>query len=126
MTPEVVGRYELLRPLGAGGMGEVFLARDQTLGRMVAVKRVLAGDERAAQHILHEARVVASLEHPNIASIFDVVEHHGRPHIVMEYVDGTTLAARMAAGPIPEAEAIAYGRQIAGALAYAHSRSVVH
>ena len=126
MAPEIVGRYELLRRLGAGGMGEVFLARDQTLGRQVAVKRVHAGDERAAKYILHEARVVASLDHPNIAAVYDVVEHDGQPHIVMEYVDGTTLAARMSAGPMAEDQAIDYGRQIASALAYAHSRNVVH
>jgi tetratricopeptide (TPR) repeat protein len=126
MTPELVGRYELLRPLGAGGMGEVFLARDQTLGRMVAVKRVQAGDARAAKHILHEARVVASLDHPNIATVYDVVEHQGQAHIVMEYVDGMTLSARMAAGPLTEEQTVQYGRQIAGALAYAHSRNVVH
>jgi eukaryotic-like serine/threonine-protein kinase len=126
MAAEIVGRYELVRPLGAGGMGEVFLARDQTLGRHVAVKRVHAGDERAAKYILHEARVVAGLDHPNIASVYDVVEHQGQPHIVMEYVDGTTLAARMSAGPMAEGQAIDYGRQIASALAYAHSRNVVH
>ena len=126
MATEIVGRYEIVRPLGAGGMGEVFLARDQTLRRQVAVKRVQAGDAKAARSILHEARVAASLEHPNIASIYDVVEHNGQAHIVMEFVDGMTLSQRMAAGPLTEPQAIHYGRQIAAALAYAHARNVVH
>jgi eukaryotic-like serine/threonine-protein kinase len=126
MATEIVGRYELLRPLGAGGMGEVFLARDQTLRRQVAIKRVQAGDEKAAKSILHEARVVASLEHPNIASVYDVVEHDGQAHIVMEFVDGMTLSQRMAAGTLTEAQAVDYGRQIASALAYAHTRNVLH
>jgi len=126
MATGIVGRYELLRPLGAGGMGEVFLARDRTLHREVAIKRVQAGDARAAQAILHEARVVASLDHPNIASVYDVVEHDGEAHIVMEFVDGMTLSQRMAAGTLSEAQAIDYGRQIAGALAYAHARNVLH
>ena len=106
MAGGMVGRYELLRLLGAGGMGEVFLARDQTLGREVAIKRVQAGDRKAAIAILHEARVVAGLDHPNIASVYDVVEHHGQAHIIMEFVDGVTLAQRMAAGTLSEAQAI--------------------
>ena len=126
MAGGMVGRYELLRLLGAGGMGEVFLARDQTLGREVAIKRVRAGDRKAAIAILHEARVVAGLDHPNIASVYDVVEHHGQAHIIMEFVDGVTLSQRMAAGTLSEAQAIDYGRQIAGALAYAHARNVLH
>jgi tetratricopeptide (TPR) repeat protein len=126
MVPEIVGRYELLRPLGAGGMGEVFLARDETLDRLVAIKRLNADNSTSAKSILHEARIVASLDHPNIASVFDVVEHAGQPHVVMEYVEGPTLATRIASGPLTESEVIAYGRQIADALAYAHARNVVH
>lgn len=127
MTPEIVGRYELLRPLGAGGMGEVFLARDRQLGRLVAVKRVLAGnDQAAARRILREARIIATLDHPNIAAVFDVVDHHHVPHVVMEYVEGATLATRVAQGTLPESLVIDYGRQIADALAYAHARNVVH
>jgi hypothetical protein len=126
MLPEIVGRYELLRPLGAGGMGEVFLGRDRTLDRQVAVKRVRAGDAQAARYILHEARVIASLDHPNIATVYDIVEHGGEPHIIMEYVEGATLSSRLAAGPLGEAQAIDYGRQIADALAYAHQRHVLH
>jgi serine/threonine-protein kinase len=126
MAPEIVGRYEFVRPLGAGGMGEVFLARDQTLDRLVAIKRVNADSAASAQSILHEARIVAALDHPNIASVFDVVEHGGQPHVVMEFVEGPTLATRIAGGPLPEGDVIAYGKQLADALAYAHGRNVVH
>ena len=126
MAPETIGRYEIIRPLGAGGMGEVFLAKDATLDRLVAIKRVAASDAGAAQSILHEARIVAALDHPHIASVFDVVEHLGHPHVVMEYVDGPTLSARAARAPIPEGDIVAYGRQIAAALAYAHARNVIH
>jgi serine/threonine protein kinase/tetratricopeptide (TPR) repeat protein len=126
MTPVMVGRYELMHPLGAGGMGEVFLARDRTLDRHVAIKRVNAANAAAARSILHEARIVAALDHPHIAAVFDVVEHGGQPHVVMEYMEGSTLAAQLTKGPFTEGDVITYGRQIADALAYAHARNVVH
>ena len=126
MATEIVGRYELLRPLGAGGMGEVFLARDHALDRLVAIKRVNADNAAAARSVLHEARIVAALDHPNIATVYDVVEHRGQPHVVMEYVEGPTLQARLNGGPVSEGEVVNYGRQISDALAYAHARNVVH
>jgi eukaryotic-like serine/threonine-protein kinase len=126
MTPVMVGRYELIRPLGAGGMGEVFLARDRTLDRSVAIKRVNAANVATAKSILHEARIVAALDHPHIAAVFDVVEHDGQPHVVMEYMEGSTLSAQLTSGPFNEGDVIAYGRQIADALAYAHARNVLH
>lgn len=126
MTPGTIGRYELIRPLGAGGMGEVFLAKDATLDRLVAIKRVIPSDDIDANTILHEARIVAALDHPNIAAVFDIVEEHDRPFVVMEYVEGPTLASRLASGALLESEVVAYGRQLADALAYAHERHVLH
>lgn len=108
-------------------MGEVFLARDTRLGRQVAIKRVSAASGPDAQRqILREARTVARLDHPNIAGVFDIVDQGGVVHIVMEYVEGHTLAARLCQGPLPETEAVDCGRQVADALAYAHGHGVVH
>jgi serine/threonine-protein kinase len=122
-----VGPYRLSTPLGAGGMGEVFLAHDTRLDRQVAIKRVRAIDDTDAQRqILREARTVAHLSHPNIASVFDVVEQDGRLHVVMEYVEGETLAGRLRRGPLAEPEALSYGEQIAGALVYAHRQGIIH
>jgi eukaryotic-like serine/threonine-protein kinase len=127
MVPQSVGRYELLKPLGAGGMGEVFLGRDTRLDRLVAIKRVLALEDPGASHrIAREARIVAQLNHPNIATVFDVVDHDGLPHIVMEYVEGATLASCLRASPLSEAQAVGYARQIADALSYAHAHGIVH
>ena len=108
-------------------MGEVFLARDTRLGRQVAIKRVRADADPAAQRrISREARTVAHLGHPHIAGIFDVVDRDGQTHIVMEYVEGETLADRLGRGPLPPADALACGLQITDALAYAHQRGVIH
>ena len=127
MGPAHIGPYEVLAPLGSGGMGEVFLARDTRLPRKVAIKRVRPTDRLDAQHhILREARTVALLSHPNIAGIFDIVDQDGVVHIVMEYVEGETLAAKLRTGPLAPPEALAYVRQIADALAYAYAQGVIH
>jgi eukaryotic-like serine/threonine-protein kinase len=127
MGLNLIGRYEVLAPLGAGGMGEVFLARDTQLPRKVAIKRVRAGGRPGSERqILREARTVALLSHPSIAAIFDILEHDGALHIVMEYIEGETLGAKLRRGPLPESEALGYVRQIADALTYAHAQGVIH
>jgi eukaryotic-like serine/threonine-protein kinase len=127
MGPAQIGPYEVLAPLGSGGMGEVFLAQDTRLRRKVAIKRVRPTDRLDAQRqILREARTVALLSHPNIAGIFDIVDEDGVIHIVMEYVEGETLAAKLRAGPLAPPEALGYVRQIADALAYAHGQGIIH
>jgi len=103
------GRYRVGALLAAGGMGEVWAARDLLLDRPVAVKvlgRALAGDGRAAERLRREARAAGRLDHPNIARVLDLGEHDGRPYLVMELLEGESLAARIdRAGPMAPAEA---------------------
>jgi len=124
-----VGSYEILTAIGAGGMGEVYRARDTKLGRDVAVKALpeaFARDAERMARFQREAKVLASLNHPNIAAIYGF-EDSGSVHaLVMELVEGPTLADRIAAGPVPVDEALRIARQIADALEYAHGRGVVH
>ena len=124
-----IGGYEILALLGAGGMGEVYRARDARLGRDVAIKIVspsIAADADGLMRFEREARVLASLNHPNIAAIYGVDDNGGAPALILELVEGDTLADRIARGPIPVDEALAYARQIADALDAAHERGVVH
>lgn len=125
MVGSTVGPYEIVGRIGAGGMGEVFLGRDPRLQRPVALKRVTAaGDARA--HVLREARAAARLTHPHIAAVHDVVDTGDSAFIVMEFVDGESLAARIARGPLPPGDVIRIGRELASALAAAHAQGVVH
>lgn len=124
-----VGPYVVVEHLGAGGMGEVYRARDTRLAREVALKRLFepaTGSESARRHVLREARAAAALSHPNIATIYDVLETPEGLVIVMEYVPGETLAARLLRGPIPLADALNIGGQIADALSDAHDHGVTH
>ena len=124
-----LGPYDVVSLLGAGGMGEVYRARDTRLGREVAIKVLpteIANDPVALARFEREARAVASLSHPNILSIFDIGEHSGLRFAVMELVAGDTLRAMLMEGPIPPRRALEYGAQIAEALAAAHERGVVH
>ena len=124
-----IGGYEIVALIGAGGMGEVYRARDARLGRDVAIKIVgpaIAGDPEGLRRFEREARMLASLNHPNIAAIYGVDDGHGQPALILELVDGETLAERIARGPIPVTEAVAYARQIAEALDAAHEAGVVH
>jgi eukaryotic-like serine/threonine-protein kinase len=140
-----VGIYEVLEPIGAGGMGEVYRARDTKLGRDVALKtlpQLLALDSDRLVRFNREAQVLASLNHPNIAAIYgfeESVAQRTGPGIeteqasaiivralVLELVEGLTLAERIAQGPIPVDEAIPIARQIAEAIAAAHERGIVH
>ena len=124
-----LGPYEILATLGAGGMGEVYRARDARLGRDVAIKVLpesLAADTERLARFEREARALAALNHPHIAQIFGVEEQAGRRAIVMELVEGEDLAARLGHGPVGAAEAIALARQVADALEAAHEAGIVH
>src|SRR5947209_14395658 len=110
-------------------MGEVFLGHDPRLERRVALKCLrptLGMSPEAHGRVLREARAVARLTHPHIAGVYDVIEHDGRSYIVMEYVEGISLAARMASGPLAASEVRSIGRQLASALAAAHTQGVIH
>src|SRR6185436_11652820 len=124
-----VGPYEILSVLGAGGMGEVYRARDPRLGRDVAIKilavSVLHEADRIAR-LQREAQVLAALNHPHIAQIYGVEEADAGLALVMELVPGETLADRLAQGPVAVAEALAVARQIAEALEAAHEQGIIH
>ena len=124
-----LGSFEVLGPLGAGGMGEVYRARDSRLGRDVAIKvlpEAFARDPARAARFEREARLLAAINHPAIAAIYGAEEFDSLRCIIMELVPGETLAERMARGPIPLAEACDLSRQIAEALEAAHERGVIH
>lgn len=124
-----VGAYEILSRIGAGGMGEVYKARDTRLNRIVAIKVLPAFASTysvSRERMAREARAVAALNHPHICVIHDVGSHDGLDFFVMEYVDGETLAARLSRGPLPIAEALQYADQIASALGAAHRAGIVH
>jgi pimeloyl-ACP methyl ester carboxylesterase/predicted Ser/Thr protein kinase len=125
----VIGHYRIVECLGKGGMGIVYRAKDTKLGRDIALK-VLAGevvsDEQGRRQLLREARHVAVLNHPNICTVFDVVEIAGRDFIAMEYIVGQNLTAFVADGPIALATLCSIGAQIADALEHAHARGVIH
>ncbi len=128
--PVTIGRYHVLAKIGEGGMGEVFLAEDTSLGRRVALKlppAAWSGDPRTRERLQQEARAAATLNHPNVCIVHEVGEGPGnRPFIAMEYVEGETLAARIKRGRLPVQEVLALGEQVAGALHEAHSKGVVH
>jgi Tol biopolymer transport system component len=124
-----LGPYEILSAIGAGGMGEVYRARDTRLDRTIAVKVLapnLSGNPEYRQRFEREARTVAALSHPHICPVYDVGTHNGLDYLVMEYLEGENLAARIAKGPLPIDEALRYAIQIADALDQAHRHGVVH
>jgi eukaryotic-like serine/threonine-protein kinase len=124
----IIGPYRVVERLGVGGMGEVYLGTDDRLQRRVALKCLLSkgADAELRAKVLHEARVAARISHPNVAMVHDIVEQDGRAFIVMEYVEGESLAARIARGAFGADDVVAIGRQLAAALAAAHARGVVH
>jgi eukaryotic-like serine/threonine-protein kinase len=130
LTPGVrLGSYQVTAPLGEGGMGEVYRATDTTLGRSVAIKVLpdsVAVDPERLARFEREARTLASLNHPNIAQVYGFENANGIRALVMELVDGPTLADRIAQGPVPIDEALAIARQIATALECAHEAGIVH
>jgi serine/threonine protein kinase/tetratricopeptide (TPR) repeat protein len=126
---ETVSHYRILEKLGQGGMGEVYLAEDTRLGREVALKFLapeLARDRDALARFRTEAKAAAELSHPNIATIYDIGETPERPYLVLEYLRGQSLRARIKKGPLPIEEALRVGGALAEGLAAAHSHGIVH
>jgi Tol biopolymer transport system component len=124
-----LGPYEILSPIGAGGMGEVYKARDERLKRDVAVKVLPASYSQDADRLRrfeHEAQAAGGLNHPNIMAVYDLGSHEGAPYIVTELLEGETLRARLAGGAIPVRKAIDYAIQTARGLAAAHEKGIVH
>ena len=129
VTGTKLGSYEIAAPLGAGGMGEVYRARDTKLNREVALKVLpapFANDAERMGRFQREAQMLASLNHPNIASIYGLEESGGVRALVMELVEGPTLAERITQGPIPLDEALPIAKQMAEALEYAHEKGIIH
>src|SRR6266571_1719583 len=124
-----ISHYRILSKLGAGGMGEVYLAQDTQLGRHVAIKLLppeTVSDEHARKRLVREACAVATLDHPNICSIYEVGEADGRSFIAMQYIEGETLDARIKRKPLELKQSLTLASQIADALAEAHSRGIIH
>src|SRR5262245_20696568 len=121
------GPYEILAPLGAGGMGEVYRARDTRLDRMVAIKvlpAAFSSDPVRKLRFQREAKVISSLNHPHLCVLHDTGSQDGRDYLVMECVEGETLAQRLERGPLPFAQVLKIGIQIADALDKAHRNGV--
>jgi len=129
MIGQTLGHYRILEKIGAGGMGEVYRARDERLGRDVAVKVLppsLVPDESVRKRLRKEAQALSKLNHPNIETLFELGSKDGAEFLVVEYVPGVTLSDRLAQGPLPEREIARLGVQLANGLAAAHSQGVVH
>src|SRR6266550_222134 len=124
-----LGPYEVVAPLGAGGMGEVWRARDTRLDRTVAIKVLpaeFAANAELRLRLEREAKTVSQFNHPHICTLYDVGHENGRDYLVMEYLEGETLADRIDRGPLPLADVIRYGTEIAAALERAHAAGIVH
>lgn len=124
-----LGRYEIRSQLGAGGMGEVYLARDVEIGRDVAVKvlpAMFSADQERLKRFEQEACAAGALNHPNILSIYDVGKHDGSSYVVSELLEGETLRKRISGTPLPQRRAVDYALQIANGLAAAHEKGIIH
>jgi serine/threonine protein kinase len=130
LTPGTrIGPYEVISMLGAGGMGEVYRARDTRLDRTVAIKilpQSLASDPQFRQRFDREARIIAQLDHPHICALYDVGQEDGTAYLVMQYLEGETLAQNLARGALPIEQALTFAIQIADALTRAHRAGIVH
>jgi len=129
MIGTIISHYRIIEKLGQGGMGEVFLAEDSHLNRRVAIKVLpdaFAGDPERLARFDREAKLLASLSHPNIAAIYGFEKAEGKPFLVMEFLDGETLAERLKKGPLPVDQALQYAIQMAGALDAAHRVGITH
>ncbi len=126
MIGERVGQYHILDKIGAGGMGVVWKARDENLGRFVALKFLTNIDAQSRDRFKQEARAASALNHPGIVTVHDILEHNGQPCIVMEYIEGRPLDRVIPRGGMPAAEMIRIGGQIADALHAAHRAGIIH
>src|SRR5882724_11776848 len=130
LTPGTrIGPYEIQSPLGAGGMGEVYRARDLRLGREVAIKVLpasLSADHGRLQRFEQEARSASALNHPSILVVYDVGTHDGAPYLVTELLEGETLRARLRDAALPPRRALEYAIQLGQGLAAAHEKGVIH
>ena len=128
-TGRRLGPYEIVSAIGVGGMGEVYRARDTRLDRIIAIKTLpdaFSRDAERRSRFQREARTIAALSHPHICALHDIGEHEGVDFLVMELLEGETLSHRLAAGPLPVAQAVTYAIQIADGLATAHRQGIVH
>src|SRR5271166_385678 len=122
-----LGPYEIVGPLGAGGMGEVYRARDSRLGREVAIKvlpATFSRDPERLRRFEQEARATAALNHPNILAVYDIGHHEESPYVVTELLEGETLRQRIQSGPVPVRKATDYALQMARGLAAAHEQGI--
>src|SRR5712671_5942882 len=130
LTPGTkLGPYEIVSPLGAGGMGEVYRAKDPRLGREVAIKVLppsFSADADRLRRFEQEARAAGVLNHPNITAVYDIGTHDGAPYVVQELLEGETLRAALAGGKMAQRKASDYAAQIAHGLAAAHEKGIVH
>src|SRR5260370_19802243 len=124
-----LGPYEILAPIGAGGMGEVYRARDPRLGRDVAIKVLpvsFSADADRLRRFEQEAQAAGALNHPNITAVYDIGTHDNAPYVVQELLEGETLRTALSGGKLPPPRAIEYALQIAHGLAAAHEKRILH
>jgi eukaryotic-like serine/threonine-protein kinase len=126
MPASSIGRFKVIRVLGRGGQGEVVLAEDTQLGRQVAIKILHSQSREKIESLLHEARIVSQLQHPNIVPLYDAGEQLGAPYLVYAYIEGGTLAAMLTEGPLPPVKSAEIACALLEALEYAHAHGVMH